>query len=1139
MWSAFVNGSGLHGGGGAGGGYVQSQGWEFVPCSRMARADRDRGKNCSPLRRISSPPTVFSQIYEPLYGASAGGGEGGAGTHTEILRGQIWPGPEPKHQEQLQQQQQQPPLQQQQHQQQNQHTRLKKKFEELKKRHEQDKEEWMHEKESLLREVADIQGGENRRILLDLKTVLEEVQVEVKREEERRSELQLQYTRDRCAWQLEKAELKCRIGQLEAKEDSGLISGGVHSAAGPGSVPSQHSETTSLRREREEQRRLLKDTHLTTMDLRCRLEHSERDWLREKAELLERFDVERREWETQLKDMQRKIEELYCEVRAKREGSGLDGGRQDHEDVIYRLSIHSSSTGSSLLSDNSHFEPLSSCSHSELNRHPPLPSLGHKRNISGGLCGSTDGHQCTCFHTDNVCGFNIGAQFPKKNISQPELGGQLRSTATGVKKDVDTPEFDAFFPGAPGNGMLEKFVSKGNENSVHVSAKESPLWAELGYCSDKTKKTTALNAALKEIARVSEELCSYQDEIRRKSGVKSKSSESMGQPEESEILLGHNETQMVDEATADLVHIYDELRALERENWITFSPDHTWQGNRPSTSEPETQTNLQVLSEIDTALPPIPPRTSSWNLSTSSHPETELHIPESPMLTVKKCHSPCVLVDRKCNSPSIVRKFEAMLQENEGKVCIDGMVVSCSVPTNSNCNVGCCHNRWSCDTSKFTNSKLSAYGMGQKSFSEVNIESAVKDLPSDYSHGVGNLKSPKLQIPWADKESPVCDLLLSSLEVPPASPKLQGSRRNIMLEQKTAEFNRTLFQAEMGHGVEEQDSFNVTDATSVGCQPVLSASDEKHPPRESKFLPHCSDVTTTVTGAHPEVTLYLSTLDSTFHNLEIHPRGMVCGPEAQEVKIKQEITFDISSEKPQVRLRDATSTASQSSAHNSETMDKMQTASSPPRKTQNTTATEDLFSEPVLSAETQPGKYVNASSSKNENPHDAKPQPTRVGVSLQQLSAENKQRQMTQPGHQAQPRHVSVPPSQSESFRPGPRVMNDHPWKPLTLAAYPRLEGSRSNYGALERILKNYESAAQAQQNQQNKTGSSPNLIGRPEGNSTELNMLDMDPLTLSPHLIHTQTPHSSQSYSRHAQLSSHSATAVKGIELIVQGQED
>lgn len=72
----------------------------------------------------------------------------------------------------------------------------------------------------------------------------------------------------------------------------------------------QNGETSVFRREREEQRRLLEDTHSTAMDLRCRLEHNERDWSREKAELLERFDMERREWESQLKDMQNKIEEV-------------------------------------------------------------------------------------------------------------------------------------------------------------------------------------------------------------------------------------------------------------------------------------------------------------------------------------------------------------------------------------------------------------------------------------------------------------------------------------------------------------------------------------------------------------------------------------------------------------------------------------------------------------------------------------------------------------------------------------------------------------------------------------------------------------------------------------------------------------
>ncbi|XP_076592974.1 uncharacterized protein LOC143324419 isoform X2 [Chaetodon auriga] len=1129
MWSAFMNGSGLHGGGGAGGGYVPSQGWEFVPCSGMDRADRGRGKSRSPLRRISSPPTVFSQLYEPQFGASPGRGEGGAGTQLEVLRGHVWPGPEPQQQQQTQ------------------HTRLKKKFEDLKKRHVQDKEGWMREKESLLREVADIQGGENRRILLDLKTVLEEVQVEVKKEEEKRSELQLQYTRDRCAWELEKAELKSRIAQLEARESAGLIGGGVQSAAGPGSVasrgaPVQHNETSMLRREREEQRRLLADTHSTAMDLRCRLEHNERDWSREKAELLERFDVERREWESQLKDMQKKIEELYCEVRAKREGTGLDSRRQDNDDVMQRLSVRSTSTGSSLLSDNSRSEPLSSSSQSEP-INSLLPGFGCNRNITG--CVGTDTQQSTCFQTDSLGEYNVGDQFTHSDLSQLDLVDELRSrgtwqqeSVTDSKEAVDTTELDAIFHGAPRCGVPQKNISKDSEKNVHVSPGESPLWSERSYGSEKKKNTTALNAALKEIARVSEELCSYQDEIRKKSGDRRNRSEFLCLPEESEMLFRHDKTQLeVDEASCDLSQIYDDLRALERENWITLSPDNTWRttrelskSQRASTADPDRGTTISpaVLSEIGTSAPPIPPRISSWNLSAPTHPDTELHIPDSPVTTVRKCHSPCILVDRKCSSPSIVRKFGAMLQENEGKVLIDGVVTSCSVPANSKCNIGCCHNRWSCDASKFTNSKLSTHGTVQKSFSEANILTAGKDLRSEYSPGLGNLN--ELQIPPIVKELPV-DLLLSSLEIPPTSLKLQGSRRNIMLEQKTAEFNRTLFQAEMGRGVEE-DSSTVTDGYSVGCQPVC-ISDEVLPPRETTFQPHCTDVTTSIIDVHPEVTLSPFTSDATVH--EVQPRRMTCGPEGQEVRM------NLSSEQPHIGLREATSITFESPAHHSEVKHKVRTASSPSRKTQLREATEALFSEPVLDSNTQPGQSVESSSSKNENPNGAKPQPARVSVSLQQLPAENKQRQMTQPGHQAPPRHVSAPHSQSDSSRPGPRMMNDHPWKPLTLAAYPRPEGSRSNYGALERILKNYESAARAQQNQghQDEVSSSPNISVRQEETVTELDMLDMDPLPLPPALRHAQTSHTSQTHTTHAQLSSHSAMSAKEIHLLVQGQED
>ncbi|XP_045073300.1 uncharacterized protein LOC121542578, partial [Coregonus clupeaformis] len=272
MWNgAFGNGSGLRSGGG--GGYVPAQGWEFVPCSRVERErERGRGKSRSPLRTFSSPPAV-TQFYEQSH-------SGTVGSSLELPRGRVRAHGPGTH-----------------------HSRLKKKFEGLKKRHGQDKEEWIREKEILLRQVAEIQGGENRRILLDLKTVVEEVQLEVKREESKRSQLQLQHTKDTGAWELERAELKCRIAQLEARGGPGVEVGLRTQSPEPRESPLQQGE-------REQQRRLLVDTHTAAMDVRCRLELSEKGWVREKSELLERFNSERKEWESQLRDMQRKIEEV-------------------------------------------------------------------------------------------------------------------------------------------------------------------------------------------------------------------------------------------------------------------------------------------------------------------------------------------------------------------------------------------------------------------------------------------------------------------------------------------------------------------------------------------------------------------------------------------------------------------------------------------------------------------------------------------------------------------------------------------------------------------------------------------------------------------------------------------------------------
>lgn len=185
--------------------------------------------------------------------------------------------------------------------------------------------------------------------------------------------------------------------------------------------------------------------------------------------------------------------QLYCEVRAKREGTGLGIRRQTDNDVAHRLSIHSTSTGSSLLSNNSRSEPLSSSSQSEPIQHSPLTAFAGIRNISG-LVG-TESHHSPCFQGDDLCEYiNACDQFALNDCSQHKPEASSRHSITDSKKDTDTAEFDAIGHLAPGSGVSRMSAAKDGEEHFHVSPPESPLWLEGSYRSDQKKNVTALNA---------------------------------------------------------------------------------------------------------------------------------------------------------------------------------------------------------------------------------------------------------------------------------------------------------------------------------------------------------------------------------------------------------------------------------------------------------------------------------------------------------------------------------------------------------------------------------------------------------------------------------------------------------------------
>uniref|UniRef100_A0ABI7WAK9 Microtubule crosslinking factor 1 n=1 Tax=Felis catus TaxID=9685 RepID=A0ABI7WAK9_FELCA len=79
----------------------------------------------------------------------------------------------------------------------------------------------------------------------------------------------------------------------------------------------------AFKKERETHQKLLADSHGLVMDLRWQIHHSEKNWNREKVELLDRLDRDRQEWERQKKELLWRIEQLQKENSPRRSGSFL------------------------------------------------------------------------------------------------------------------------------------------------------------------------------------------------------------------------------------------------------------------------------------------------------------------------------------------------------------------------------------------------------------------------------------------------------------------------------------------------------------------------------------------------------------------------------------------------------------------------------------------------------------------------------------------------------------------------------------------------------------------------------------------------------------------------------------------------
>ncbi|XP_047433610.1 protein SOGA1 isoform X2 [Mugil cephalus] len=132
--------------------------------------------------------------------------------------------------------------------------------------------------------------------LADLRVALQDLSGELRQERQGSQELTQQFAKAKASWEVERTELKSLITQFETKAGKAAAALPSADALDPPDLK------VALKREREEHQHLLAESYAAVMDLTKQLQIGERNWGREKLELLERFSQERAQWEQRLRE---------------------------------------------------------------------------------------------------------------------------------------------------------------------------------------------------------------------------------------------------------------------------------------------------------------------------------------------------------------------------------------------------------------------------------------------------------------------------------------------------------------------------------------------------------------------------------------------------------------------------------------------------------------------------------------------------------------------------------------------------------------------------------------------------------------------------------------------------------------------
>lgn len=369
----------------------------------------------------------------------------------------------------------------------------------------------------------------------------------------------------------------------------------------------------------------LADAHIVAVDRHEQWETTEANWHKEKMELLDQFDNERKEWESQWRIMQKRIEELCQEVKLRRK-----------------------------MNMNEHSKVIGLCHDQDKMKFPPNPNLGQ-------------------------CEFRV-----LNHQDDPEKEKKTERDFLGEESQA-SPEQN-----------IHRETKVGFQNPLATDRKACETWAGETTFKESKDCSVALNTALEELAKVSEELCTFQEEIRKRANHRRMKSDPVLQEMLNATHVPH-EDHLISNGQGILP------TNLEKEKW----------SKNPSCQWTPKQFSGQLCSIGTTGLqrtgtpPAPPPRSTSRNLSRSYSEQAQERLKESLYHRWVAHESQ----DKTNNNPHFLLR-QSPLFPQEGKSVKDSTMFSSWIPEvklgrqlPGNKDIGL--NLWSCDTVLGTKESLS------------------------------------------------------------------------------------------------------------------------------------------------------------------------------------------------------------------------------------------------------------------------------------------------------------------------------------------------------------------------------------------------------------------------------------------------